>query len=131
MARTVLQVSQEIAEHPARSAWDRGVRDFAEDLFKEWADNRHLKPEDLVTEKVTEEDQLNGASDWSQYSWGGCFLVYDCDICRALYSPAEQKRLRDGDRRPNRDEEWLDVQARALSQAARLVRRIANRREIV
>ena len=64
---------------------------------------------------------LNGAQDWEQYSWGGSALVYDGDIAAALCTPSELKKTRNGDRRPNSREEWLDVQARALRQAFRRV----------
>ena len=66
---------------------------------------------------------LNGAKDWSQYSWGGCSLIYDPDIASRLCCPSELKKTRNGERRPNSREEWLDVQARALYQAANRVYR--------
>lgn len=40
----------------------------------------------------------------------------------ALELLEELKKTREGERRPNSREEWLDVQARALTQAARVVR---------
>nr|DAP26633.1 MAG TPA: hypothetical protein [Bacteriophage sp.] len=61
---------------------------------------------------------LNGAQDWEQYSWGGSALIYDYDIAERLCCPSELKKTRNGERRPNSREEWLDVQARALYQAA-------------
>ena len=64
-----------------------------------------------------------GASDWQQYSEGGCALVYDADIAERLCSKSELKRVRGGERQPNARETWLDCQARALGQAASLVRR--------
>ena len=65
---------------------------------------------------------LNGASDWSAYSYGGSSLIYNGDIAARLCCPSELKKTREGERRPNSREEWLDVQARALAQAARVVR---------
>ena len=62
---------------------------------------------------------LNGARNWSDYSWGGSAFVYDRDIAAALCTPSELRRTRNGERRPNSREEWLDVQARALHQAFR------------
>lgn len=47
--------------------------------------------------------------------------MYDGDIAAALCTPSELKKTRNGDRRPNSREEWLDVQARALRQAFRRV----------
>jgi hypothetical protein len=69
---------------------------------------------------------LNGARDWQQYSDGGCTLVYDADIAERLCPPSELKKCRGGDWAPNRRETWLDVQARALNQAARMVCRLAR-----
>lgn len=61
---------------------------------------------------------LNGADSWIQYSWGGCSLIYDGDIAERLCSPSELKKTRNGERKPNGNEEWLDTQARALYQAS-------------
>ena len=68
---------------------------------------------------------LNGAETWAQYSYGGCALVYDSDIAERLCSPSEYKRKRGGELAPSSCESWLDCQARALSQAARLISRNA------
>ena len=53
----------------------------------------------------------------------GCSLVYDADISERLCSPSELKRTRNGERPPNARENWIECQARALAQAASLVRR--------
>lgn len=63
---------------------------------------------------------LNGADNWSHYSWSGCALCYNSDIAKHYCTPSKFKRTRGGAFRPNTHEEWLDVQARALSQACRL-----------
>ena len=76
---------------------------------------------DLTESKKVRAALLNGAADWSQYSWGGCSLIYDGDIAERLCCPSELKKTRNGERRPNSREEWLDVQARALFQAANRV----------
>lgn len=49
-------------------------------------------------------------------------VVLFCDIAELLCSPSELKRKKYGERRPNSREEWLDVQARALAQAAACIR---------
>lgn len=98
-----------------RSAWNRGVTAYALDMV----DGLELEDVDGVTEK----DLLNGARDWSEYSYGGCALVYDGDIAERLCTPSELKRKRGGELAPNSYEEWLDVQARACRQAAYRVRR--------
>ena len=93
----------------ARSAWDRGVKEYAYELV-----------EGLEVEEIPADSQelknllLNGADTWKQYSWGGSSLIYDFDIADRLCTPSELKRVKGGERRPNSREEWLDVQARAL-----------------
>lgn len=130
MQRRIADIRREIETHPARSAWDKGVRGYAEELFDSYIrDTLHVSDDSTRIGKILEKDLLNGARDWSQYSWGGCADIYDCDICERLCSPSEQKKTRGGERRLNADEEWLDVQARALQQAARLVIRISSRRD--
>ena len=113
---SLLAVKAALSARKDRSAWDRGVTEYALDLL----DNIEAESLDAPV-SITKEDLLNGAQDWSQYSYGGSALIYDCDIAERLCSPSELKRCRGGDWRPNRNEEWLDVQARALNQAARRV----------
>ena len=105
----------------ARSAWDKGVTLYALELLDNLrdlpaADNRQEIKKAL----------LNGARDWSEYSYGGCSLIYNGDIAERLCSPSELKRCRGGEWRPNRRESWLGVQARALHQAAILICRAAE-----
>lgn len=72
---------------------------------------------------------LNGAKDWAAYSWGGSSLIYNKDIAARLCSPSELAKTHNGERRPNSREEWLDTQARALSQACARVANIYGRRQ--
>lgn len=73
---------------------------------------------------------LNGAKDWRAYSYGGCALVYDEDIARRYCTPSELRRVTHADgtisERANARENWLDVQARALNQAAYLIKEAAG-----
>ena len=101
-----------------RSAWSRAVHTYAVELVEGLESS-----DDLSNERLLEKALLNGAGDWQQYSEGGCALVYDADIAERLCSPSELKRVCGGERQPNARETWLDCQARALSQAASLVRR--------
>ena len=103
---------------PGRSAWGRGVHAYAVELVESLDDSADLSNETLLRKAL-----LNGADDWRQYSDGGCALVYDSDIAERLCSPSELKRCKGGERQPNARENWLDCQARALAQAASLVRR--------
>ena len=105
-------------EQPERSAWGRGVQAYAVEIAETLADQAHeIEPTRAAIEHIA----LNGARDWSQYSWGGCSLCYDEDIAKLLCTPSELKRKRNGALPPNSREEWLDVQARALTQALRRV----------
>ena len=88
-----------------RSAWARGVKAYAADLLQLLEENG-LAP--------TKENMLNGAADWNQWAYGGCGLIYDADIAERTCSPSELKRTRNGGRRPNAREEWLDTEARAV-----------------
>ena len=97
-----------------RSAWNRGVMRYALELINSIE----------VGEEITEKKMLNGAKDWKEYSEGGSALIYDELICRRLCTPSEIKKTKDGKRNPNKHETWLDVQARALYQAAHLVMKI-------
>ena len=113
------QLFRAVAAHKAgRSAWSRGVHAYAVELVESIDDSADLSNETLLRKAL-----LNGADDWSQYSEGGCALVYDEDIAERLCPPGELKRLKGGELRPNARENWLECQARALGQAASLVRR--------
>ena len=103
---------------PGRSSWGRGVHAYATELVESLDDSADLSNETLLHKAL-----LNGASDWQQYSEGGCALVYDADIAERLCSPSALKRCKGGERPPNASETWLECQARALRQAASLVRR--------
>lgn len=118
-----LAVLNEINEKPERSAWGRGVQAYMDEIAYTIADQIHeVEPTRAAIEHIA----LNGATDWSQYSWGGCSLIYDEDIAKLLCPPSTLKRKRNGALPPNSREEWLDVQARALAQACRRVCRIAK-----
>ena len=99
-----------------KSAWKRGVFAYAHELAEEAAGHTWAK-----TPKNIEDALLNGAASWQEYSDGGNALIYDRDIAERLCSPSELRRSLDGARNPNRRERWLDVQARALYQAAQIL----------
>ena len=98
--------------HP-RSAWNRGVVRYAMELMN-----------DVDGKEVTEKNLLGGADNWREYSYGGCALIYNNEICHRLCTPSEIKKTKDGERNPNKHETWIDVQTRALYQAARLIMKI-------
>ena len=114
--KAIMDALEKEKARSAWSAWKTGVFQYAFDIL----DNT----EDI---EITENNLLNGAKDWHQYSEGGCSLIYDVDICHRLCTPSEIKKTKDGERRPNRQENWIGVQARALYQAARLIMKINNK----
>ena len=113
------KIEKALEKEKARSAWKKGVIIYAIEIL----DNMDDK------EEITEKNLLNGAEDWHQYSEGGCALIYDVDICHRLCTPSEIKKTKDGELRPNKQENWLDTQARALYQAAQMILRIKRKVE--
>ena len=128
---TINELKQAIANEKPRSAWGRGVKGYAEGLAEELEEaiqGGYFAEDKLIDRAALKEQMLNGAKDWSQYSWGGSAWIYDADIAERLCSPSELKKTRNGERRPNSQEEWLDVQARALNQAASMIIRLSGAR---
>lgn len=107
------EIKKALKKEKARSAWKAGVILYAFDILDNMEDG-----------EVTEKNLLNGAENWKEYSYGGRALIYDKDICHRLCTPSEIKKTKDGERRPNNHENWLDTQARALYQAVRLIIKI-------
>lgn len=122
------QLREAIEAKRTRSAWERGVTAYALELLEsleEAAAGGWFDTDNLKAPKLLEKALLNGADSWSQYSWGGSSLIYNSDIAERLCTPSELKKTRNGERRPNAREEWLDVQARALYQASTRIKRAA------
>lgn len=127
----IFEIRENILSKQARSAWDKGVKSYALELVDELIENAEwngLKDNgyEFYGSPADVKAMLNGAQNWHEYSWGGCSLIYDGDIAERLCCPSELAKTRHGERRPNSREEWLDVQARALRQAANLVCRVAK-----
>ena len=120
--RQIELIEKGIQSERTGSAWKKGVNGYAEMLLEGLLMDNDNSGEavDWLTFRA---DLLNGAKNWKEYSWGGCALIYDEDIARALCSPSELKATKNGQRRPNKSEEWLDTQARALYQAEQLIKK--------
>lgn len=115
------RAKQELEGLRLRSAWDRGVNVYAFELLADLAEavgGGWVELWQLQSRDQKEKAMLNGADDWNQYSWGGSSLIYDADIAERLCTPSELRRTKGGQNRPNSSEDWLDVQTRALTQAA-------------
>ena len=115
MKMTKIELIKAIKESKARSAWAKGVKLYALNLVEKSYQNAT----DIV--KVNMAVYLNGAETWKEYSYGGCALIYDYDIAKRLCTPSELKKTDFGRKQPNGSVTWLDVQARALYQAHRLI----------
>lgn len=107
-----------------RSAWARGVGEYVTDFYDRLYYDRGYGDIDSFGENELGRFILDGASDWSEYSWSGCSLIYNSDIAERLCCPSELKRTDYGRLQPNSREHWLDVQARALSRAAIIFERL-------
>lgn len=100
----------------ARSAWDKGVYDYAFDILEPLGDE---------LENVNADTLMNGVNTWTAYSYGGCALIYDDDIAKRMCTPSEYKKyLNAGPNSKLSDSDyWLgDVQTRALFQAMSKIR---------
>lgn len=123
--KTIEEIRKTLENRNYRSAWDKGVTLYAFELLDEYEERTKYVKRNAESRKEFKEWLLNGADNWNAYSWGGSSLIYNGDIAERLCTPSELKRCHDGERRPNRSEEWLDIQARALSQAAHRLSSIA------
>jgi hypothetical protein len=117
------EVKKALEDTKARSAWDKGVKEYALEIA-DTIDEAVKECGSVWNLKQMEEYALNGARNWHEYSWGGCSLIYDSDIAERLCTASELKRTSHGEKQPNSREEWLDVQARALSQAFNMIVRV-------
>lgn len=98
-----------IEKAPARSAWKRGVKAYAIDILED------VDLSEVCNKQMMSKAILNGADDWLQYSEGGCAFCYDRDIAERLCTKTELKKF------SHKGLYWINVQARALQQAAELV----------
>lgn len=125
---TIENIQNTVSETKTRSAWGRGVKAYASELLEELAEaveGGWINADDLSNRHLFEKAMLNGARTWSEYSEGGSALIYDGDIARRLCAPWELRKTDGGRKDPNPSESWIDVQSRALFQAADLILRVA------
>lgn len=118
---TVGEIRTIINSRTYRSAWDKGVKLYANELLDQLAETVSYAPEALDNARLLKRALLNGAADWKQYSEGGCSLICSDEIAKRLCTATELKRTQNGCKAPNPREQWLDVQARALYQACNLI----------
>jgi hypothetical protein len=119
--KTIKELREAIETTKARSAWSKGVKVYALELIEEMDDYK-----EFYASPANMKELLNGADNWHEYSYGGAALIYDRAIAERLCTPSELKVTKNGQRRPNAREEWLDTQERALRQAAYLIKKRAQ-----
>ena len=112
-----------VEEIPNTSAWNRGVKEYTDELLDNLEERAQSYERLPKNEKELEEWLLNGAMSWDEYSYGGCSLIYNGDIAERLCTPSELKKKDGGRLAPNSNESWLDVQIRALYQACLRIKR--------
>ena len=123
--KKIEEIRKALEERKDRSAWNKGVTVYALELLEVYEERAEYEGRDAEDKKEFREWIKKGADGWEAYSWGGCSLIYNEDIGERLCCPSELKKTRNGERRPNGREEWLDVQARALYQASNRLTRLA------
>lgn len=134
MANTIIEAIRKALESRTdRSAWDKGITGYALEILDTVEQRATEEGHEPATVQELNDFMLNGAQDyrrpteynnWSVASWGGSYEIYDTEIAKRLCTPSELKKTRNGERKPNSREEWLDTQARALTQAAERIRRV-------
>ena len=100
----------------ARSAWDKGVYDYAFDILEPLGDE---------LENVNADTLMNGVNTWTTYSYGGCALICDDDIAKRMCTPSEYKKYLNAglNSKLSDSDYWLgNVQTRALFQAMAKIR---------
>ena len=68
MQRRIADIKKDISAHSARSAWDKGVKGYAVELFDDYLDRLHITDASVRIGKVAEADLLNGAQNWGLHS---------------------------------------------------------------
>lgn len=104
-----------------RQGWQTGVKQCAFEILG------HFDEEETFPHTKLEKKLLNGADSWEQYSYGGCALIYDYDIAKIFCTEKGFERCDHGAKKIGTKENWLDVQARGLREASRLIKSILEK----
>lgn len=111
-----IRTLQSINARKSRSAWGRAVNEYAYELAESIEDVEEFKDIKSFSKAL-----LNGASDWHEYSEGGCSLISDYEIAERLCTPSEFKKKKQGELPPGGGMSWIELQARALREASYVV----------
>lgn len=107
----------QIDAQKGRSAWDRGVTEYASEIIDGIEERAIYEGKTPGNVKELLSWALNGAMDWTQYSEGGCALIYNYQIAERLCTPSELRKVQNGMKAANPRENWIEVQTRALYHA--------------
>ncbi len=123
------ELKKRVEAYKATSAWGRGVKAYALDLLdriEEAIQGNWFSDGDILLPNLLRKELLNGAMNWLEYSEAGNALIYDKDIAERLCTPSELKKKKGGRLQPSTRKTWIELQARALHQAAGLIMRSAK-----
>lgn len=112
-----------LQNYTPRSAWMQGVKALALEITD--------SAENIITELNAKQIALNGADSFLSASQGGQWAIYDCDIAARFCTYSELERTHNGEKNPNGRETWLEVQARAASQAVNLINKALNSGSVI
>ena len=119
MSYVLIDVKRLVAEaekmsRTERSYWSRGVasliRDYGEEVLGEH-DGEIISARDFYKIWNCGNDSLRDAV------YGGCFDIWSYDIAKRLCTPSALKKSNKGMRRPNKRQNWIDVELIAVQQA--------------
>lgn len=121
MQRTICEIWGALNAAPRRTAWERGVLQYASDLFGAYVDSRDITDLNVRIGKISEADLLRGAESWQQYGAMGRALIWDRDICLRLGTKYQIQKTERGQKQPSRGGTWKELQVKALGEAAQIV----------
>lgn len=104
-----------------RGQWNKTMAYYADFLLDSYIDIcKWSADQNEAIPALSLDVVLNGASGWYQYSYGGLALVYDGDIAKVVFTPAQFANWEQG--RKVTDEPMLYIQARALAAGWRVLK---------
>lgn len=129
MTRNILNSPQYLSDMRAyiskteqkRGQWNKTIAYYADFLLDSYIDIcKWRADQNEAIPALSLDVVLDGALGWHQYSYGGCALVYDGDIAKTVFTPAQFTKWEQG--RKVTDEPMLDIQARALAAGWRVLK---------